>query len=95
MRIIKRWCIYSENSGNHIISLLDDDTYACDCIGWTRHFPRKDCKHIREVKNGGGIELDENTWNALNGKKHKVLGVLNMFKKMEGQGIDTQSIREL
>jgi hypothetical protein len=23
---------------------------ACGCLGWTRHMPRTDCKHIREVR---------------------------------------------
>jgi hypothetical protein len=24
--------------------------WACGCIGWTRHFPRNDCRHIKRVK---------------------------------------------
>ena len=23
---------------------------ACSCVGWTRHMPRTDCKHCREVR---------------------------------------------
>jgi hypothetical protein len=32
--------------------------WQCSCIGWTRHVPRKDCKHIEWVKRFGGIPLD-------------------------------------
>ena len=26
------------------------DVWSCSCRGWTMHMPRKDCKHIREVR---------------------------------------------
>lgn len=26
------------------------DEWQCSCLGWTRHYPRHDCKHIRFVK---------------------------------------------
>lgn len=29
---------------------LKSRKWSCSCIGWTRHYPRKDCIHIREVK---------------------------------------------
>lgn len=37
----------SYRDGNH---LLSGNGYLCSCVGWTSHVPRKDCKHIRFVR---------------------------------------------
>ena len=34
------------------------DHYACSCIGWTRHVPRKDCRHIEWVREFGPRPID-------------------------------------
>ena len=26
------------------------EEWQCSCMGWTRHYPRHDCKHILRVK---------------------------------------------
>jgi hypothetical protein len=42
---------------------LKDGQLACSCLGWTRHVPRKDCRHILYFKMGGSV-----------GVKHSVTG---------------------
>ena len=57
---INRWIVHSSSgSGDYVIGQDADGNWGCSCIGWTRHVPRTDCKHIREVKNGGGATLSE------------------------------------
>ncbi len=34
------------------------ESWSCSCVGWTRHVPRKDCKHIRYVKQFGAVPVD-------------------------------------
>lgn len=41
--------------------------WACACIGWTRHFPRRDCKHIQYAQSGGATTLGEAIANKLEG----------------------------
>lgn len=57
---VNRWYVpSSRGGGNHTVSQDKDGNWACSCIGWTRHMPRTDCKHIREVKEGGGQSLSD------------------------------------
>ena len=35
----------------HHVSRTDDGEWECGCIGWTRHVPRRDCRHISMVRN--------------------------------------------
>lgn len=64
MIYLKQWCVESESSSaEYTVSLCqsqgtDGQYYTCSCVGWTRHFPRRDCKHILWVRNGGGREID-------------------------------------
>lgn len=49
----------SSGASNYIIS-VEGREWQCSCLGWTRHVPRRDCKHIRGVKiaaNGGTTNL--------------------------------------
>ena len=85
MMYLVKWCIYSEHSGNHIVSLTDKGEYQCDCIGWTRHMPRRNCKHIYQVIDEKPEPLDKESWDALNGKKHKVVAFMNKIKETELQ----------
>lgn len=38
----------SKRTGHYIVSKTFDipAKWECSCVGWTRHVPRKDCKHI-------------------------------------------------
>lgn len=45
-----------------------DGTWECSCIGWTRHFPRTDCTHIRDAQAGYGETLTEAVITRLAGK---------------------------
>ncbi len=48
---VKRWVVPSSSGhGKHIVAQDAEGKFACDCIGWTRHVPRRDCKHILEVR---------------------------------------------
>jgi len=47
-----RWEVPSSSNPdrNYVVSMSEQGTWACSCIGWTRHVPRKDCKHITLIK---------------------------------------------
>ena len=89
MKYIEKYLIYSPNSGSHIVSKCDDGSYACDCIGWTRHYPRTDCKHIYEVIRANPEPLDMDNWEKLRGRKGKVKKALDLFKKTSATSITT------
>lgn len=86
----QQWAVPSSSGGgDYIVSLDQDDTYACSCPAWTRNvakfcpdcnteIPRRDgdycrvcgkeveprrerrnCKHIVQVRLGGGTPLQE------------------------------------
>ena len=57
---VDQWDVHSESNPDHCyrVTLKPDGSYACGCMGWTRHVPRKDCKHIRWVRKGMGTEVD-------------------------------------
>lgn len=42
----------------YVVSLNGNGQYSCGCLGWTRHVPRRDCKHIEWVKAFGGRPVD-------------------------------------
>lgn len=90
MEYLNKWVIYSEHSGNHIVSLCTDGTYQCDCIGWTRHYPRINCKHIRQVIATHPEPLNRASWDALNGKKHKVMKAIT--KMSEANKIEQEQV---
>jgi hypothetical protein len=83
MMYLMKWCIYSERSGNHIVSLCDDGTYQCDCVGWTRHMPRRNCKHIDQVLYEKPEPLDQKNWDSLSGKKAKVKAFIDKIERAE------------
>jgi len=59
-----------ENKQNFPYSSLNDEgkcEWACSCIGWTRHYPRQDCKHIRYAQCGGATTLSDAIANKLEG----------------------------
>jgi len=54
---LRQWIYPSSSSGkDYTISEPKDSSepWACSCKGWTGHFPRTDCKHIRGVKADDG-----------------------------------------
>lgn len=66
---VKKWVVPSSSgNGNYIVSLHKEGWYACSCPGWTRHTPRTDCKHIREVLAGNAMTEDEYVLRRLQGK---------------------------
>lgn len=83
MMYLTKWCIYSENSGNHIVSLCDDGTYQCDCKGWTMHTPRRNCKHIWRVIDEKPEPMNKANWDMLKGKKKKTKDAI--AKMMESE----------
>lgn len=57
--IVSQWQVASSTPGkSYVVSLQANGQYQCGCIGWTRHYPREDCKHILVVLGGGGTPLD-------------------------------------
>lgn len=42
----------------YVVSEFDNGEWACGCIGWTRHMPRRDCQHIRWAKAGQLVAED-------------------------------------
>lgn len=45
--------VESRSSSNTYVVTYDNtrqEQWQCSCMGWTRHYPRNDCKHIREIK---------------------------------------------
>lgn len=63
---VEQWHVPSDSRPgvNYVVSLCPGEEhepeghYECSCVGWTRHFPRRDCKHIAVVKAGQGRSLD-------------------------------------
>ncbi len=73
----RQYVAKSESSeGSYIVTHFADPPFnneghpewACACIGWTRHFPRRDCKHILYAKTGGASTFEEAIANELLGK---------------------------
>jgi hypothetical protein len=58
--IVAQYEIESESAPGRMytISLDGNGDYSCSCLGWTRHVPRKDCKHIEWHKVHPGRPID-------------------------------------
>lgn len=66
---VEQWVVPSSSGdGEYIVSKDKDGNYACACRGWTGHYPRTDCKHIREVKEGRAWTLAEATIHKIKGR---------------------------
>ncbi len=58
----QKWAVPSSSGdGYYTVASAYDDSgsrtaagegpgLACSCIGWTRHMPRTDCKHCKQVR---------------------------------------------
>lgn len=58
---VGQWKVPSESCcREYIVSEMADGSWQCGCTGWTRHIPRRDCKHILYVRTtyGGGVPYD-------------------------------------
>lgn len=40
----------SDGRRHYTISYTDQNEWQCSCLGWTRHVPRSDCRHITIVR---------------------------------------------
>ena len=50
MTWVQKYQVPSNSSDNiYTVGISDEGTWACSCIGWTRHMPRKNCVHIKSV----------------------------------------------
>jgi hypothetical protein len=47
--IVQMWDVSSDSGNHYHVSQLEEGSYQCSCLGWTRHVPRRDCKHIQWV----------------------------------------------
>ncbi len=63
--ILEQFKVDSESSPGafYVVSkVMNNDTnetfWQCSCIGWTRHVPRRDCKHITYHRTFGGRAYD-------------------------------------
>ncbi|MBU1067682.1 hypothetical protein KKE60_07825 [Patescibacteria group bacterium] len=57
---IHRWIVESESGhGSYTVGQDAGGNWGCSCPAWTRHVPRRDCKHITTVRMGGGRTLTE------------------------------------
>jgi hypothetical protein len=46
-----KWAVPSSSSDGYYTVAQDyEGNFACGCLGWTRHMPRTDCRHIRQVR---------------------------------------------
>jgi hypothetical protein len=49
-RWVRRWTVRGSTGNLYTVAVDDEGDYGCSCIGWTRHVPRRDCRHIKMVK---------------------------------------------
>ena len=47
---IAKWEVQGSAKKPYVVSFSDEGGWGCSCVGWTRHIPRKDCKHIKKIK---------------------------------------------
>jgi hypothetical protein len=64
MTWVQSWLVPSSSGDkNYTVSIDEKGDYACSCVGWTSHFPRRDCKHCRLIRtqnenpNPGAVKL--------------------------------------
>ena len=51
----KQWKVQGSAKDPYTVSVTVDCVWSCSCIGWTRHMPRSDCKHIKKIKAKEGL----------------------------------------
>lgn len=83
-RWIKQWLVPSLSSDREYkVSQDYNGDWACSCRGWTQHYPRVDCKHIRFIKNGDGkgFTLGEAMVRKLAGRETTKLEFTSIFPR--------------
>lgn len=57
---VEYWKVESDSKPGkfYTVSKTVEGSFECGCTGWTRHVPRRDCRHILYVKAGNGIPFD-------------------------------------
>ena len=74
----EQWQVPSDSNPDksYIVSVTDSKEFQCSCPAWTRHMPRKDCKHILRVRRGeygpvnallpqlSRADIEQVTWSA-------------------------------
>ena len=55
MEYRKQWPVQGSAKDPYTVSVTVDGAWSCSCIGWTRHMPRSDCKHIKKIKAKEGL----------------------------------------
>lgn len=57
---VEYWKVESDsNPGKfYTVSQTSEGGFACSCVGWTRHVPRRDCRHIGYVRSGQAVQFD-------------------------------------
>ena len=78
---IKRWLAPASNGSNHIVALDWNGQYQCDCIGWIRHSPRIECKHIKMVLSDNLKEATEKDLQQFYDRRNKMKKVIQIFKE--------------
>lgn len=60
MQYVEFWDVESASNPEraHRVSRCDDGSFACSCVQWTRHVPRRNCRHIWDVLAGHGKPVD-------------------------------------
>lgn len=58
--IVEQFSVESDSSPGrfYTVSQMDDASWQCSCVGWTRHVPRRDCKHIAVAREGHAATID-------------------------------------
>lgn len=59
LKIVEAWKVPSQSSNaTYTVARYEEGSFACSCPGWTKHFPRKDCKHIMWVVAHGPTPIE-------------------------------------
>ena len=78
---IKRWLVPASNGSNHIVALDWNNHHACDCIGWIRHSPRIECRHIKMVLTGQIKEATELELQQFYDRRDKIKKTIKIFQE--------------
>ena len=53
----KQWDVQGSARKPYIVSLTMNNDFVCSCPAWTRSTPRKDCKHIKKIKDENAFDI--------------------------------------
>lgn len=79
MNYIKKWQVPSESNGNiYIVSLTDENTFACSCPAWI--YRRQECKHIQRLKRALSQRKTDRILTALETNEIKQIYGMPLYK---------------